>query len=175
MKGSDASWKNNNEPPPEFLDFSDDEAEKRAKKKRKKKKNINRVDVQNTNENKSPNKSNVTNSPSISNTPNLPTLYSNRPQQYSPNQSNYGYGTRPFPTYAQQLSSVEYSHNQRHPWSYNQRYHQPLQHLGYPRFQDPYNMPPRFDFQTPPPQLMNHNYQHGSPYNYPDPNFSGNN
>lgn len=38
MKGSDASWKHNNEPPQEFVDYSDDEAEKLAKKSRKKKK-----------------------------------------------------------------------------------------------------------------------------------------
>lgn len=38
MKGSDASWKHNNEPPQEFVDYSDDEAEKLAKKNRKQKK-----------------------------------------------------------------------------------------------------------------------------------------
>ncbi|MFT7807547.1 H/ACA ribonucleoprotein complex non-core subunit NAF1 [Arapaima gigas] len=35
-KGSDASWKNDQEPPPEALDFSDDEKEKAAKQKKKK-------------------------------------------------------------------------------------------------------------------------------------------
>ncbi|XP_023655139.1 uncharacterized protein naf1 [Paramormyrops kingsleyae] len=40
FKGSDASWKNDQEPPPEALDFSDDELEKLAKQKKKKKKNI---------------------------------------------------------------------------------------------------------------------------------------
>ncbi|XP_075005503.1 H/ACA ribonucleoprotein complex non-core subunit NAF1 [Calonectris borealis] len=35
-KGSDASWKNDQEPPPEALDFSDDEKEKEAKQKKKK-------------------------------------------------------------------------------------------------------------------------------------------
>ncbi|XP_032080508.1 H/ACA ribonucleoprotein complex non-core subunit NAF1 [Thamnophis elegans] len=34
-KGSDASWKNDDEPPPEVLDFSDDEKEKAAKSHRK--------------------------------------------------------------------------------------------------------------------------------------------
>ncbi|NXN79397.1 NAF1 protein, partial [Bombycilla garrulus] len=34
-KGSDASWKNDQEPPPEVLDFSDDEQEREAKEKRK--------------------------------------------------------------------------------------------------------------------------------------------
>ncbi|XP_053364242.1 H/ACA ribonucleoprotein complex non-core subunit NAF1 [Clarias gariepinus] len=34
-KGSDASWKNDQEPPPEALDFSDDEKEKMAKQKLK--------------------------------------------------------------------------------------------------------------------------------------------
>ena len=34
-KGSDASWKNNNEPPPEELDYSDDEVERIEKWKRK--------------------------------------------------------------------------------------------------------------------------------------------
>lgn len=43
MKGSDASWKYNNEPPPELLDYSDDEAEKLAKKKRKQNKNSRNV------------------------------------------------------------------------------------------------------------------------------------
>ncbi|XP_077156096.1 H/ACA ribonucleoprotein complex non-core subunit NAF1 isoform X2 [Paroedura picta] len=33
-KGSDASWKNDEEPPPEALDFSDDEKEKAAKQKK---------------------------------------------------------------------------------------------------------------------------------------------
>ncbi|XP_042664308.1 H/ACA ribonucleoprotein complex non-core subunit NAF1 isoform X2 [Tyto alba] len=35
-KGSDASWKNDQEPPPEALDFSDDEKEREAKHKKKK-------------------------------------------------------------------------------------------------------------------------------------------
>ncbi|XP_043918154.1 H/ACA ribonucleoprotein complex non-core subunit NAF1 [Protopterus annectens] len=36
-RGSDASWKNDQEPPPEALDYSDDEKEKEAKQKKKKK------------------------------------------------------------------------------------------------------------------------------------------
>ncbi|NXD30397.1 NAF1 protein, partial [Spelaeornis formosus] len=35
-RGSDASWKNDQEPPPEALDFSDDEEEREAKQKKKK-------------------------------------------------------------------------------------------------------------------------------------------
>ncbi|XP_027532600.1 H/ACA ribonucleoprotein complex non-core subunit NAF1 isoform X2 [Neopelma chrysocephalum] len=35
-KGSDASWKHDQEPPPEVLDFSDDEKEREAKQKKKK-------------------------------------------------------------------------------------------------------------------------------------------
>ncbi|XP_069782375.1 H/ACA ribonucleoprotein complex non-core subunit NAF1 isoform X2 [Narcine bancroftii] len=38
-KGSDASWRNDQEPPPEALDFSDDEKEKEAKRKKKKQQN----------------------------------------------------------------------------------------------------------------------------------------
>jgi len=38
LKGSDASWSNDNEPPEEYLDYSDDEKEKRAKKQLKLKK-----------------------------------------------------------------------------------------------------------------------------------------
>ncbi|NXX20036.1 NAF1 protein, partial [Podargus strigoides] len=38
-KGSDASWKNDEEPPPEALDFSDDEKEREAKQKKKKPQN----------------------------------------------------------------------------------------------------------------------------------------
>ena len=33
-KGSDASWKNDEEPPPEYIDYSDDEQERMAKNKR---------------------------------------------------------------------------------------------------------------------------------------------
>jgi H/ACA ribonucleoprotein complex non-core subunit NAF1 len=32
MKGSDASWEDNNEPPPKCLDYSDDEEERRARR-----------------------------------------------------------------------------------------------------------------------------------------------
>ncbi|CAL8329208.1 unnamed protein product [Lota lota] len=35
LKGSDASWKNDQEPPPEALDYSDDEEEQDAKKKKR--------------------------------------------------------------------------------------------------------------------------------------------
>ncbi len=35
MKGSDASWKDNLEPPPRFIDYSDDEEERNARKARK--------------------------------------------------------------------------------------------------------------------------------------------
>ncbi|XP_074849209.1 LOW QUALITY PROTEIN: H/ACA ribonucleoprotein complex non-core subunit NAF1 [Carettochelys insculpta] len=38
-KGSDASWMNDQEPPPEALDFSDDEMERQAKQKKKKPQN----------------------------------------------------------------------------------------------------------------------------------------
>lgn len=34
-RGSDPSWKNDQEPPPEALDFSDDEKEKEAKQRKK--------------------------------------------------------------------------------------------------------------------------------------------
>ncbi len=37
MKGSDASWKGDEEPPPKFLDFSDDEEERDARRARKSK------------------------------------------------------------------------------------------------------------------------------------------
>ncbi|XP_058128807.1 H/ACA ribonucleoprotein complex non-core subunit NAF1-like [Anopheles ziemanni] len=40
-KGSDASWMNDNEPPPHMVEYSDDEAEKTAKRNRKKKANAN--------------------------------------------------------------------------------------------------------------------------------------
>lgn len=33
LKGSDASWENDNEPPPSHMDFSDDESERKAKKR----------------------------------------------------------------------------------------------------------------------------------------------
>ncbi|XP_053214005.1 H/ACA ribonucleoprotein complex non-core subunit NAF1-like [Panonychus citri] len=39
LKGSDASWKNDNEPPEELIDYSDDEEERQARKDRKRKVN----------------------------------------------------------------------------------------------------------------------------------------
>ncbi|NWW96129.1 NAF1 protein, partial [Rhynochetos jubatus] len=45
-KGSDASWKNDQEPPPEALDFSDDEKEREAKQKKKKPQNQGRKKLQ---------------------------------------------------------------------------------------------------------------------------------
>ncbi|XP_070804820.1 H/ACA ribonucleoprotein complex non-core subunit NAF1 [Pituophis catenifer annectens] len=56
-KGSDASWKNDDEPPPEALDFSDDEKEKAAKS-HKKSQNIKRKKLrlqQNDSNDKGPN------------------------------------------------------------------------------------------------------------------------
>ncbi|KPP72010.1 hypothetical protein Z043_109025 [Scleropages formosus] len=44
-KGSDASWKNDQEPPPEALDFSDDEQEKAARQKKNKKQTIIRASL----------------------------------------------------------------------------------------------------------------------------------
>ncbi|NXR84347.1 NAF1 protein, partial [Pycnonotus jocosus] len=44
-KGSDASWKNDQEPPSEALDFSDDEKEREAKQKKKKPQNQSRKKV----------------------------------------------------------------------------------------------------------------------------------
>ncbi|ESO89224.1 hypothetical protein LOTGIDRAFT_229116 [Lottia gigantea] len=44
IKGSDASWKDNNEPPERCLDYSDDESERRSKSKRKGEKEIKEED-----------------------------------------------------------------------------------------------------------------------------------
>lgn len=127
IKGSDASWKDNNEPPPECLDYSDDEMEKLAKKTHKKKKR-NKNDSSNTNE--SINEPNHTNPTDINSS--TPTQYSNRH-----NHNN----VRPFPTYAQQLSSIEYSPH-RPPWAYNQM-HEPRHN------QNSYFLPSRFENQPP--------------------------
>merc|ERR550532_1794498 len=35
MKGSDASWENDNEPPPSHMDYSDDESERKERKSRR--------------------------------------------------------------------------------------------------------------------------------------------
>ncbi|XP_063446471.1 H/ACA ribonucleoprotein complex non-core subunit NAF1-like isoform X2 [Mytilus trossulus] len=45
IKGSDASWEDNNEPPAKFVEFSDDEEEKRAKAKHRNKKQQENADV----------------------------------------------------------------------------------------------------------------------------------
>lgn len=146
IKGSDASWKHNNEPPPEFLDYSDDETEKLAKRTRKMKK---RNKNNSNNINKSIIKPNYINPTDGSSS--LPTPYFNRHNHND---------VRPFPTYAQQLSSVEFSPH-RPPWSYNQ--------MNGPRQnQNSYFMPPRFENRMPP------NFANQTPSNFSNqmsPNF----
>ncbi|XP_057309720.1 RNA-binding protein 33-like isoform X2 [Hydractinia symbiolongicarpus] len=44
LKGSDASWKDDCEPPPEFLDYSDDEEERRVKSEQKKRRKNGKLD-----------------------------------------------------------------------------------------------------------------------------------
>lgn len=130
-KGSDASWKDNNEPPQEYLDYSDDEAEKLAKKSRRQKKQRQK----NVNDNKD-------NSPATLTAPNvhqdndveIMPHTSARPhneerQMYNAphppvsnfNPTNYGYGR--FPTYAQYLRAMDHSHHayrQPQPWYYSE-------------------------------------------------------
>ncbi|VVC40815.1 Hypothetical protein CINCED_3A018191 [Cinara cedri] len=132
QKGSDASWKDNNEPPPELLDYSDDEAERLAKKKRKKrfKADENNTDREKTPEPPSQNtfQNNINNNSTLysSNTPpNRRLKPTNNPQYQNFNNE------RTFPTYAQLLGSVDhtrprsanYSHH-HHPNSVN--YNRPL-------------------------------------------------
>lgn len=186
MKGSDASWRHNNEPPSEFLDYSDDESEKLAKKKRRRKKCADPEENDSFRKEKSPNPSarNVanTNSKSTASTSNFsarnqnrppnprprhPNTYSPRPpNMYSPGPPNYNYGPRQFPTYAQHLSSMDYSHTYRQPYNpyyYDQMY--PPRH-SYP-YQHP-NRPPGYDY-GPPRQPMdpdNPNQYHQPDYDY---------
>lgn len=210
MKGSDASWRHNNEPPQEFLDYSDDEAEKLAKKKRKQKK-YKRPEECNTND-KSPNsESIVKNTPSFcarntyssvrhsnnytqqttSNTHSSVRHPNNwTPQTHSPcpstrpQSTNNGFGPRPFPTYAQHLRAMEYSHSYRqpyNPWYYNQMYpsadchliqyplrpEQPPQH-NYPIQSPQHNYPEQPLRHNYPDQPPHHNYlEQPSQYNFP--------
>lgn len=161
MKGSDASWKHNNEPPIECLDYSDDEQEKLAKKNKRKKKGQNSQVDDTDNSEKSPEPPKKTNFNSqtkpntnqrVTNnytnrqyTPRSSTQYSNRPPPiHSPGPSDQGYGYRPPPTYAQRLSSMEYGHYHPPPNSYHSAEMYPPRHTyGYPH---PYVMPPRSDY-----------------------------
>lgn len=172
MKGSDASWKHNNEPPIELLEYSDDEAEKLAKKKRKQNTNSsnkNNANVGNSskhpvqrvvsrtspasvdnsaqhqtfsqNSNWSPRPYSSPQSPHFrachSNYTSQTSNFNLRPPNFNPDQQrfnprtnnfnysqqnfnhsphNYGYYQQPpFPSYAQQLSAMDYNHSYRQP------------------------------------------------------------
>lgn len=166
IKGSDASWRDNNEPPCEFLDYSDDEAEKLAKKKRRQK-NYTQPSEENddtVDKEKSPDptsKSVIRNNPtprsmtprsSYQNSNNLPQqIYSPRPPIHH---GNHDDSPRQFPTYAQHLSSMEYSHTYRYP--YNPWYYGPMYapRHNYPQHPPPY-MLPRYDYRSQPPMDRN--------------------
>lgn len=189
MKGSDASWRDNNEPPCEFLDYSDDEAEKLAKKKRRQKKCDQLSEDDDTiDREKSPDPPSqhvVRNNPTSrsmtprsvtprnmtprnmtprSMTPRSMTPHSsyqssnNRTQQtYNsrpPYHGNYDHnGPRQFPTYAQHLSSMEFSHAYRQP--YNPWYYDPMYA---PRHNHPHQQryrPPGYDYRSQPPMDPN--------------------
>ncbi|XP_025190843.1 H/ACA ribonucleoprotein complex non-core subunit NAF1 [Melanaphis sacchari] len=172
MKGSDASWRDNNEPPIEFLDYSDDEAEKLAKKNRKQKKTTQPSGEgdDKVNRKKSPdppNQSVTRNNPTPRNKTPRPSFQNsnNRTQQtYSPRPPNYGYGPRPFPTYAQHLSAMEYSQAYRQP--YNPWYYDPMYapRHNYPHHST-YNMPPVYDYRSQPPMDPNNP---NNQFHYPD-------
>ncbi|XP_077999516.1 uncharacterized protein LOC144452318 [Glandiceps talaboti] len=119
MKGSDASWKNDEEPPDEFLDYSDDEQEKEAKAKlrnnrdkRKRKRNAQRNVQQETNDTSISEEHNHqrNNSPQISHhgrggwrgsnrstSPRVPQHWQNRPRhgQFREDSLRGGFGGRP--------------------------------------------------------------------------------
>ncbi|XP_015377852.1 PREDICTED: H/ACA ribonucleoprotein complex non-core subunit NAF1 [Diuraphis noxia] len=175
MKGSDASWRDNNEPPCEFLDYSDDEAEKLAKKKRRQKKcsQPSEEDNDTVDKEKSPDPPSqrvVRNNPtprnmtrknmtprSITPRPSHQNFNNQTHQTYNPPIPNYGNpehnSPRQFPTYAQHLSSMEYSHAYRQP--YNPWYYDPMYapRHNYPHHQ-PY-LPPRYDYRSQPPMDQN--------------------
>jgi len=172
IKGSDASWKNNNEPPQEYLDYSDDEVEKLAKKNRRQKKSRPNVD-KNEKEDKpaDPNiipdvdqdndvQEIMTTHPSTRYNNETPQAYAVRPPFYPPYPIQYGY--RRFPSYAQHLRAMGRSHAYRqpyNPWYYNQMYPP-----NYYQYNQEHN-----DQQRPPPRYM---YPQ-QPYhlNNPDRNF----
>lgn len=46
MKGSDASWKNDVEPPPQLIEYSDDEEERASRKRKTNKRPINEANTE---------------------------------------------------------------------------------------------------------------------------------
>ncbi|XP_055780155.1 H/ACA ribonucleoprotein complex non-core subunit NAF1 [Salvelinus fontinalis] len=129
LKGSDASWKNDQEPPPEALDFSDDEAEHKMKKK-KKKGNVQK----NQRADHQPDRDSVTR-PQMSQRP----LQQSRP----PRRDNWG----PPPRYE---GSPYYTHQPHYP------YPPPYQPQSFPLYPPP--PPPHMSFPwSPPPSHPYHN------------------
>jgi len=172
MKGSDASWKDNNEPPQEYLDYSDDEVEQLAKKNRKPKKyrnakkngakslpealttqdacqddNVAEITVHSTVRNSEPEQ-----------------MYAPHPA-YNHQSMNYGHGR--FPTYAQHLSAM--NHSQMYHQPYNPWYYAPM----YPPQQFPFHQQPRNNYPQPPQNQPRYNYsqppQQQPRYNYSQP------
>uniref|UniRef100_A0A6Q2YPN5 H/ACA ribonucleoprotein complex non-core subunit NAF1 n=1 Tax=Esox lucius TaxID=8010 RepID=A0A6Q2YPN5_ESOLU len=135
LKGSDASWKNDQEPPPEALDFSDDEAEQMMK--RKKKGNIQKRERERGQRTEQPDGVSVTRS-QMSQRP----LHKSRP----PHRDNWG----PPPRYegASFYPPPQHSHPQSH-----YSYPPPYQPQSFPLYPPP---PPHLSFPWPPP--------HSQPY-----------
>ncbi|XP_027847753.2 H/ACA ribonucleoprotein complex non-core subunit NAF1 [Aphis gossypii] len=157
MKGSDASWRDNNEPPCEFLDYSDDEAEKLAKKNRRQKKCTQPSGEDNKDKSPDPPSRKVLrNNPtprSITPRPSFQNSNNRTQQTYNPCPPNYSYGPRQFPTYAQQLSSMEFSQAYRQP--YNPWYYDPTYAPRHDYPHRPPYMPPVYDYRSQPPMDPN--------------------
>lgn len=179
MKGSDASWKNNNEPPQEYLDYSDDEVEKLAKKNRRQKKGRQKVD-KNDKEDKPADPTTIpdvgqdnnvqeitttqTTHPPAEYYNETPQMYPTHPPYYPHHPTQYGYGR--FPSYAQHLRAMDHSHAYRqpyNPWYYNQMYppdYYPFNQQNNNHQQQQQQPPPRYMY----PQQPFHS-------NNPDRNF----
>ncbi|XP_031676899.1 H/ACA ribonucleoprotein complex non-core subunit NAF1-like [Oncorhynchus kisutch] len=134
LKGSDASWKNDQEPPPEALDFSDDEAEQKMKRK-KKKGNVQKSERERGQRaDQQPDRDSVTR-PQMSQRP----LQQSRP----PRRDNWG----PPPRYE---GAPYYTHQPHYP------YPPPYQPQSFPLYPPP--PPPHMSFPwSPPPSHPYHN------------------
>lgn len=151
-KGSDASWKNDVEPPSSQLDFSDDEQERTIRKGKKVNKNRNRsVNLPNR----------------VVNPANAIALQQNNVQSYQNNQNQFQHNNNP----SWNMNPQRYQNNNNYSWHnnipQNVNYNPNFQYFqgNLPSNFNNYAPPPFHNFSTPPPPLFGQPQQQQQPHN----------
>lgn len=145
VKGSDASWLNDIEPPPSHVDYSDDEEERRANKAKKEQSKLNRQESSDSGENSNPPPRRM-----------LQAKRNQRPFESSSRFGGFGRGRGNIPPAFRKTPNLRFwhDHEMRTPPP-----HPGVDPGGRPFIAPPmFNPPmfPPFNPTTPPPYMMNH-------------------